>query len=442
MLNEIDDELKIDFYKIFKVLFYRRLIIFRTFLIVVLFFVGLTFILPKKYSTDSSIYVNKSNDTNLAEINPFIISSLSGGQGLSSLLGGSTSGLQNEIDIMQSPLVMDKVIKENNLIYKKGPKKGEYISTASFLKKNISIENKKGSQVITISYKSKDPLLNYNVVNSIINNYQKVNEEINTKKAIKDKKLLEDSYLKTTKTLNQKLSNMKNDGGLPASAMSSVGMLAALKGHNKSVSGAIGLMQREVIDGQKSQIAVDQEIEKLKMVKSRLEWTNLVEKMSNDASNVMILKYPEIKRSFEYSQPKLLINFILGMVFAIFASLIVVIWAEITDKKLTYGDLSEKVIYDIEKNIDDLKIFLFANAKENPSLVLFDGFNTEILHNLQENTDLKIIKADINLKTINEILQANKLIFAAKVGQTPKKIYRQIKKTCIESNRNVYREVV
>jgi len=444
-INECEeDEIVIDFNKIYKILWQRKFLVMKIFTTCLVVVLGITLMLPKKYETNADIYINKSNDTNLAELNPYILSTLSGAGSMASLLsGGGGAGLQNEMDIMESPLVMDNVIKDNNLRCTKGPRKGEFITTRSFLnKKVISIENKKGSNIISIAYKSGDPVLNYNIVNSIITNYQKVNAEINTKKALKDKKLLENSYVATNKTLNQKLSAMKNSSALPPTAMASLGVLNALRGQNRAIGRAVGSVQSQVVDGQKSQIAVDQEVDKLKMVKTKLEWTGLVEQMSKDTSNIIVLKKPEIKKDFEQSSPKLMLNLILGAILGVFASVIGVIFVENIDKTLSYSDLGERPIYNIEKNIDELKIILLSNLKEKISLVVFEGFDMGILRNLNEFINLKVINVDISSQTINDIESADKLIFAAKVGQTPKKLYKQIKTICTDSNKQICTEII
>ena len=85
--------------------------------------------------------------------------------------------LTNELELMQSPLVIEKVIKENDLRFKKlfgifpTVKTGQPLTTEKFLKKGISFENKKGTNVVTISYKSKDKELAYNVVSTNISIY-------------------------------------------------------------------------------------------------------------------------------------------------------------------------------------------------------------------------------------------------------------------------------
>lgn len=443
MQNEINnDEIIIDFNKIFKIINHRKLLIAKTFMICIFVFLTITFILPKKYATSADLYINKTNETNLAELNPYVISSLSNLGGMASMLGGGGNILQNEIDIMQSPLVMDNVIKENNLKYTEGKKKGEFISTADFLHKNIEIENKKGSSIISISYKSTNPILSYNIINSIINNYEKINEEINTAKAIKDKAFLENAYEETTKNLNQKLLTMKHSGAVPETAMAGLGMLTALKRYSRVIGSSMGTIQSQMVEGQKSKISLDQELGKLSLVKTKLEWTKLVEQMSKDTSNVIVLKQPEVKRDFENSEPNIFTNLILGIFFSIFASIIAVIFVEITDKSLTYSALSDNVIYDIEKNLDDLKVFLLANSKENLSLITFEGFQIETLKNLEGFHNLKFIKADITQKVIDEIAHSDKLILAGKIGQTPKKIYQQLKNICTEIKVPVCMEVI
>lgn len=444
MTQEIqNEEITVDFTKIFKVLNYRRKLIFKVFLAVVTVFIALAYVMPKKYATDADLYINKSNDTNLAEMNPYVLSYLTNNGGLSGMLssnGGNT--LQNEIEIMKSPLVMDRVIKENDIRYKAGKKKGELISTRDFLRKNLAIESEKGTSIVSISYKSRTPELSYNVVNSIIKNYQAVNAEINTRKAQKDKALLEDSYEATNKAVNEKLSAMKNVSTMPQTAMTSIGVLAALKGHNRAISSSLGAMQGQMIEGQRSQISIEQDVEKLKLVKSKLEWTNLVERLSQDATNVIVLKQPEIKRPFEQSSPKLFTSLIMGISLGVLASILAVILIEKTDGKLTYSDLGEKIIYNIADNVDELKILLLANPSQSVSVVDFNGFQEEFTKDFQNFTNLKFIKAEISKSVIDELASSDKLIFAGRIGKTPKKIYGQLKNLCVEAGKKIYFEVV
>ena len=334
--DELDEELTIDMKKILFALWSRRSLIVKTFTLILVIFVALTFIMPKKYKVESDLYVNKANNSNMMEINPYAIEELGGaGGGMAALMAGG-GGLTNELELMQSPLVIDKVIRENNLVYKKkfgilpNKKEGEYISTKAFLAKNISFENKKGTNVITIEYKSKDPELAYNVVNSIINNYVELHKQLNSEKSKSDKQVIEREYNKAKKALNQKVNTVS---GLPEQAAATAGNLSAMSAFSKSAQQAMANIKGQIVAGQKSRIAVTEEAEKVAALSSKLEWAKMVDEMS-DSSKVLVLKEPQKLRDFEYSSPKLLINILLGIVFGFIASLFAVIFAENTDKNL------------------------------------------------------------------------------------------------------------
>ncbi|MFA6988649.1 MAG: Wzz/FepE/Etk N-terminal domain-containing protein [Candidatus Gastranaerophilaceae bacterium] len=433
-----EEEITINLKKIFKILQYRILNIIGVFLICVCFFVIAYFITPKQYISNADLYINKGNTTNLADINPFMVADLgSSNGGMSNLLKGGTASLDNEIEIINSPLVLTNVIKENNIKYKKGKKKGEFISVDDFLKTDLSIGNKKGTSVIEISYKSEDPKLSYNIVNSIISNYKKVNEEINVKKSVNDKKLLENSYETTNKTLNSKLAVLKNKSVLPAENLSSIGMLGALRAYNRVANNAVGTMISQSVEGQKSQVEVAQEVEKLKMIKEKLEWSSLVEKMSKNASNVIVLKKPVLKRNFEKSEPKFTNNIILGILVGFLASIIAVIATEINDKKLTYSTLGEDISYN-EDDLNGLKLIVASKSNKNFALInftsqniQFEDFNNVNVSNLSQKEDL-----------IKNIKNADSIILAGEIKQTSKKSYNQIKTLCKELDKKIIREVL
>ena len=82
-----------------------------------------------------------------------------------------------------------------------------------------------------IEYKNKDRELAYNVVNSIIVHYLELNKEINTTKSKSDKKIIESEYLKAKADLNTKMNSVS---GLPSTAVSGSGGLAALSSISKS----------------------------------------------------------------------------------------------------------------------------------------------------------------------------------------------------------------
>lgn len=442
--QDIDEELTIDLKKIFCALWSRKILISKVFLIILLCFIILTFISPKKYKVDSDLYINKANNTNMMEINPYAIEELGGaGGGMAALMSGG-GGLTNELELMQSPLVIDKVIRENNLVYKKkfgiipNKKEGEYISTAAFLKKNISFENKKGTNVITIEYKNKDPELAYNVVNSIINNYVELHKQLNSEKSKSDKKVIEAEYNKAKKALNSKLNS---SSGLPEQALASSSGISAMSAFSKSAQQAMANLKGQVIQGQKSRAAITEEAEKVAALSSKLEWAKMVDEMS-DSSKVLVLKEPQKLRDFEYSSPKLLVNILLGIVFGFIASLFAVIFAENTDKKLTYSMLGDNIIYNLEEDFSDLKLLLLANADKRMSIITFEDIPNNILSKFENIRNINFVKADISNEFVNNITASDKVILIVSVGKTNSKFYKQIKSMLGEMNKNIISEAI
>lgn len=442
--DELDEELTIDLKKIFLAIWSRKFLISKVFLIILLCFIILTFISPKKYKVDSDLYINKANNSNMMEINPYAIEELGAGGGMAALMSGGGGALTNELELMQSPLVIDKVIRENNLVYKKkwgilpNKKEGEFISTAAFLKKNISFENKKGTNVITIEYKSKDPELAYNVVNSIINNYVELHKQLNSEKSKSDKKVIEAEYYKAKKALNSKLNS---SSGLPEQALATSSGISAMSAFSKSAQQAMANLKGQVIQGQKSRAAVTEEAEKVAALSSKLEWAKMVDDMS-DSSKVLVLKEPQKLKDFEYSSPKLLINILLGIVFGFIASLFAVIFAEHTDKKLTYSMLGDNIIYNLEEDFSDLKVLLLANADKHISIVTFEDIPNNILTKFENIRNTNFIKADISNEFVNSIKNSDKVILVESVGKTNSKFYKQIKSMLDEMNKNIVAEAL
>ena len=436
--EELDEELTIDFKKIAFGIWIRKFLILKVFTLILLFFIALTFISAKKYTVSSDLYINKANNSNMMEINPYAIEELGAGGGMSALMSGG-GGLTNELELIQSPLVIDKVIKENNLVYKKkwgiipNKKEGEYISTQAFLKKNISFENKKGTNVLSIEYKSKDPELAYNVVNSIITNYIALHKELNAEKSKSDKKVIETEYNKAKAALNSKVNTIS---GLPEQAMVSTGNLTAMSAFSRSAQQAMSNIKGQIVAGEKSRIAVTEEAAKVAALSSKLEWAKMVEEMS-DSSKVLVLKEPQKLRDFEYSSPKLLINILLGIVFGAIAALFALIIAENTDKKLSYSMLGENIIYNIENDFSDLKLLLLANQDKKIATVCFENIPSNIEEQLKTYRNLSLVKADISNEFVQSVKNSDEILSFATIGKTNSKFYKQIKTMLTEMNKKV-----
>lgn len=444
--EECDEELTIDLKKIFLTLWSRKALILKIFSIILVLFIGLTFITSKKYTVTSDLYINKANSSNMMEINPYAIEELGTGGGMAALMSGGGGALTNELELMQSPLVIDKVIKENNLVYKKkwgiipNKKEGEYLSTQAFLGKgkNPTFENKKGTNVISIQYKSKDPELAYNVVNSIITNYIALHKELNSEKSKSDKKVIETEYNKAKTALNKKVNTVS---GLPEQAIVSTGNLSAMSAFSKPAQQAMSTIQGQIIAGEKSRIAVTEEAAKVANLSSKLQWAKMVEEMS-DSSKVLVIKEPQKLRDFEYSSPKLLVNILLGIVFGFIASLFAVVFAETTDKKLSYSMLGDNIIYDLENDFSDLKLMLLANQDKKIAIIVFENICENMVAQLKEFRNVTLVKADISNEFVQNIKNNNEVILFTSIGKTNSKLYRQIKTMLSEMNKKIALDVL
>lgn len=444
--EECDEELTVDLKKIFFALCTRKFLIFKIFSAIILLFISLTFVTSKKYTVTSDLYINKANNSNMMEINPYAIEELGASGGMAALMSGGAGALTNELELIQSPLVIDKVIRENNLVYKKkwgiipNKKEGEYLSTQAFLGKgkNPTFENKKGTNVVSIEYKTKDPELAYNVVNSIITNYIALHKELNSEKSKSDKQMIENEYNKAKTALNKKVNTVS---GLPEQAVVSTGGLSAMSAFSKSAQHAMSNLQGQIIEGQRSRIEVTEEAAKVANLSSKLQWAKMVEDMSN-SSKVLVIKEPQKLRDFEYSSPKLLINILLGIVFGFIASIFAVIFAEVTDKKLSYSMLGDNIIYNLENDFSDLKLMLLANQDQKISIIVFENIPQNIIDQLKEFRNVTLVKADISNDFVQQVRNSSEVIIFASIGKTNSKLYKQIKTMLSEMNKKVAFDVL
>ena len=110
-----ENEITINLKSIFLALWNRKWLLIKVFIVVFLYFIASTYFLTKKWTVDADLYINKANSSNYLDINPYAIEESAG---LASMLS-TQNPLANELELMQSPLVIDKVIQENNLRFQK-----------------------------------------------------------------------------------------------------------------------------------------------------------------------------------------------------------------------------------------------------------------------------------------------------------------------------------
>ena len=311
MTQNTDSEIIIDFNKALKTIIDNKKTIITCFLLAMSVGILLNFILPKKYTSEAKILIKKTGSTNLSYINPYVIPETIESTGYNRFFAVKNS-LNEEIEIIKAPLVIDNTIKENNLKYNKGPAKGNYLSTEDFLRTNFNISKLKDADIIYISYKSKNPVLSYNIINSIINNYKSIQENINFEKASNDSVFLQKACLKAEKELNFKINQFKkyNNQTESLTVGSSTPNLSMLGFYDKRFKQKLKQISDNQTNFKKLEREITRKSEDLDILKKKLEWSLLVEEMSKNTTNIIILQSPKIKEKHAFSEPQPLIIFI------------------------------------------------------------------------------------------------------------------------------------
>ena len=429
--DEFDEDLNINLEKIWITIWSRKVLLIKVFCSVLAFFILLTFIMPKKYKVTADLYINKTNSSNMVEVNPYVLDEAGG----SVLSMGADKTMNNEIELMKSSLVLDSVIKENNIKYKKkwgiipNKKEGEYVSAKAFYGKGkiLKLENTKNTNVIEISYTSKSPKLAYGVVSSLITNYIELHKDLNTEKSKSDKKLLEAEYTKIKADLNKKLNQST---GLPVQSISGIGNLSAMSAFSRSASQAIGNLKGQFVAGERSQIAITEESQKLTQLASKLEWANLVEQMS-DSTKVLVLNEPELPRPFENSSPKLLINIILGCIFGGLASLITLIFVELKSTKLTYSMLTNNTLFDATDKVKKIENKCYGFNPNKILVISFVQLPMAFANRLQGVPNVNVTYYNDTRDYIDKISASDKIVLISKINVTDAESYKEVRE-CIK----------
>ena len=435
----MEDDLKIDFKKIFLAVWSRKILIIKVFVCTLIFFISLTYILPKKWNVEADLYINKTNNTNMIDINPYYIEE----GGMPAMMTGSSGSIMNEIELISSPLVMDKVIKENDLRFNKlfgiipTIKTGELMTTEKFLKK-VKIEPKKGTNVVSISFKSKDRDFSYNVVTSIITHYIELRKELMSEKSKSDKKVIEAEYNRTKADLTKKVNAAS---GLPTNTMTGTGNLAAMSAFSKSAQTAMSSLKGQYIAGEKTRVEISEEATKVASLSSKLEWARLVEEMS-DSSKVLVIKEPHHLKDWEFASPRLFINILLGIVFGTIFSLIALIYVEKTDKKLSYSILGDNIIYDLDKEFKQFSLEIISNSDNKTAFIFFEEMSKSTFEKFKDFANVIPLKADISNSFKDALKYTDDVVAFASIGKTSSEEYKLVKKMMTNLGKNIIYEVI
>lgn len=441
-IDDMDENFNINIKKYWHAIWSRKFLLIKIFCSVLVFFILLTFVLPKKYKVSADLYINKTNSSNMTEFNPYVLDEATGNV----VSFGADKSMNNEIELMKSSLVLDKVIRDNKIVYRKkwgwlpNKKEGEYLTAKAFYGKGktLKFENIKGTNVITIEFKSKSPEFAYGVVSSLIDSYEGVHKALNTEKSKADKKLLEEEYASVKKSLNEKLGQA---GGLPIQSLGGTGNLSAMSAFSRSASSAIGALKSQYLAGERSQIAISEESQKIASIASKLEWAKMVEQMS-DSSKVLVLHEPIMPRPFENCSPRMLFNIIFGCIFGYLAALSALIYKEIFDKRLAFSMLTDNIIYDGINDFDSVKAELVAHMPKKVLLVSLTRIPQDIQKQIEKFSNAKVIYANFSNEFVNEIAATDYVMLVSKVQETSSDFYKKMRNIVQKQKKEVISDVL
>jgi uncharacterized protein involved in exopolysaccharide biosynthesis len=466
-----NEEKTINLAKVWRICAYRKRIILICFILTLSLCAVFTAVCPKVYLSEAKILINKNNSTYLSDINPFALSD-SKSDGLMKL--ASQDNLGNEIEIIRSPLVLSNVIKENGLKYTNGAKAGRYLDVKDFLKKNFSVESLKNTDILKISYKSKDPALSYRVIKSILTNYKAIYENINIRKASSDKDFLLESYIKAKDNVESKIARLKEFKARTITpsdtALNNINILLSLQ--DKRINQEVSSLSQLGVENKKLEAELDQELENLKNLKSKYEWSKQIESMSKNATNLIILEEPKVSDILQYSEPKPLFNMFIALVFSVIVSYFVVLYKEKADKKLSYTDLGDDFrlirtdadLFEIKiktllNNIRNLGIISLADKEFTDYFVeLIKNNNADYLQNaigraesngvardnsVDNNIKIEVTSIECQLKEFLDVINSSdNLVFIGHIGNSDRKIYSNLKLSAEKLNKKIIGELV
>ena len=228
---------------------------------------------------------------------------------------------------------------------------------------------------------------------------------------------------------------------IPNTILTGTGNLAAMSAFSRSAQNAMSTLRSQYLAGEKARVEITEDANKVTQLANKLEWARLVEEMS-DSSKVLVIKEPRPLRDWEYASPKLFTNILLGIVFGTIFSLMVLIYSEKTDKKLSYSMLGDNIIYDLDKEFNTLSAEIMSNINEKKAFIFFEDVSNSIAERLKQFTNTIFIKADISNEFTNTLNSADSVVLFASIGKTDFEKSKLVKKMISNLDKKILYEVL
>jgi succinoglycan biosynthesis transport protein ExoP len=186
--NQPPQEARLHFLDYWRIIRIRKAIIITVFLITAIIATAVTFILPVSYSSTSQIKIEPDTGSDIASMNAMT----------SVAPAYDPYFLQTELEILQGPEVLDKVIEKLNLNSVWGKKYGvdtlKTSETLEFLKHQISLSPVRNTTLVDIMVYSPDKKEAADIANAIAKAYQDYRLGRHTQLTVGGIKVLEQQY--------------------------------------------------------------------------------------------------------------------------------------------------------------------------------------------------------------------------------------------------------
>jgi capsular exopolysaccharide synthesis family protein len=202
--NQPPQEARLHFLDYWRIIRIRKAIIITVFLITAIIATAVTFILPVSYSSTSQIKIEADTSSDVAGMNG---------------LGGPNTEynpyfLQTELQILQGPAVLGKVIDALNLNVVWGKKYGvdafKTSETMEFLKHQINLVPVRNTTLVDITVYSGDKKEAADIANAMAKAYQDYRLERHTQQTVGGIKVLEEQYQDQEQQIQTVQTNVDN----------------------------------------------------------------------------------------------------------------------------------------------------------------------------------------------------------------------------------------
>jgi succinoglycan biosynthesis transport protein ExoP len=369
MKNPAPPEARLHFLDYWRVIRIRKAIIITVFLITAIIATAVTFILPESYSSTCRIKVE--NDVN---------DSQGGLSATPSMMPYDPYFIQTTFEIMQSQIVLDKVINTLNLNVTWGKKyfNGETLKTSEteeILKDRMSLAPVRNTKLISITVYSDDAKEAAQLANTIAEAYKEYRIKTRQENTDQGLQVLEDQYLSESnqiETAQQNIETLRRELGISIDPAEGASFSPSL------TTEQIQQIHDEVIEGERDYTQQAVQLKQLQLLdKSRLRdvlptvvndsaLADLLAKLHEAKQKIATLEVDYQTNDFNVTRVQALIDALNRQVDDRVTGILAGLQSQVSSKKAALDALTNSIeAAKIQDNIESAKNQPYYDAKRN-----------------------------------------------------------------------------